>query len=170
MVCFGNTDLGTFYFHCLVASWLVVLMACFFSFFLSVLPPSLLITGGLLAIFSCLVSVCVCVCAVMPVNYGAVRCVYGLCWLFVCCWLCACALTAHAAVRRSSTIRRTHAVAQPQPQPRACVPDERYRPPLPQNLSTKDSCPSAQQQNPDPSSQAQSCRQAPAGHQVQPAP
>ncbi len=122
----------------------------FFSFFLSAFPPSLLITGGLLAIFSCLVSVCVCVCAVMPVNYGAMCCVYGLCWLFLCCWLCACALTAHAAVRRSSTIRRTHAVAQPQPQPRACVPDERYRPPLPQNLSTKGQLPISPTTKPRP--------------------
>ncbi len=57
-------------------------MACFFlSFFLHFLPhfsspvacwPS----------FHVLVSVCVCVYAIMPVNYGAVCCVYGLCWLF----------------------------------------------------------------------------------------
>lgn len=163
--------MGTFYFHCLVASWLVVLMACFFlSFFLHFLPHlSSSVPCSPSFHFRCR-CVCACVCAVMPVNYGAVCCVYGLCWLFLCCWLCACALPAHATVRRSSTIRRTHAVAQPQPHPCACVPAERHRPPLPQNLSTKDTCPSAQQQNPDTASQAQSCRQAPAGHQVQPTP
>lgn len=158
--------MGTFYFLCLVASWLVVLMACFFSFFLSAFPPSPLITGALFTILSCLVSVCVCVCAIMPVYYGAVCCVFGL---FKCCWLCACAPPAHAAVRCSSTILRPHIFTQPQPYPRACGPAERHRASLPQNISTKDSCRSTQQQNPDPSSQAQSCRQAPAGHPVQPA-
>lgn len=155
---FALRTLHIFFPHFLAASWLVVLMACFF-FFLSfcTLPPSLN-TAASSTVHPCVLLVHVPVPWCVLISDSCVCCT-RVC-VFVGCGLCdaaagfgACALPACETLFHSPAILGAHAVAQPQLKAKWHLP-ARHR-------GTK---PSTKQQNSDAPSQAQRVRKAPAEH------